>query len=134
MKTTLVFLDSKTATKRGFVRGTAVLLFVLVIVAAMYVLASTYVAKYFPRLTIKLCLSIILFSVLFASSISVSHPETAVVAVAYGALVGLVMFGAASVAIFAFNVWPLSVALVNTLFGCLLGSLSAYLLFYFQKR
>ena len=78
MRVELIFVDSKEQTKRGFLRGFVAL--ALLILPIYWLLMVTWWQA-------------LIIAILLSSALAVAHPATLGIAAAYGALVGLTIFG-----------------------------------------
>lgn len=128
MRVELIFVDSKQETKSGFYRGfVALSIFILVLIVWHLLFKSIY-PTYVQSWT--MWVGALIISVLFSSALAVAHPKTMQVAITYGGLVGLVVFGSINASLIIAR-YPWYLALLDTLFGTLAGMLIAAILFKF---
>ena len=130
MEIKLVFFDSAEQSKNGTIRG----LVAFIIIALVCVLWYGYIfqswKKYVDLQSRDLLIgSAIVMVFLIASAISVGQPDSDILAVVYGTLVGLVIFGTGNALYVALQPYPISMALIDTTFGAVLCGLTSWVVF-----
>jgi uncharacterized membrane protein YccC len=137
MKLELVFVDSKAHTRRGFVRGTFafVLLTTLILIYSLLTL-NVYRAHMVIGETnnVKFILGMLFAILLFACALGVAHPKSSKIAIVYGFLVGFVIFGITNAVLWAAGLSDLSINLLDTTTGCLLGAFVSWALFRVLRK
>ena len=130
MKADLVFWDSKTQSKNGTIRGLLAIVILVPIMFIWYGYIFTGYSKYINVVNkTRSFIALFLFVVLLASAIAVVQPKVGLASIFYGILVGLVIFGCINLVYLAIQPYPVSMAVVDTLFGMFLSGVVSYILY-----
>ena len=135
MEITLRFIDTPSESKNGIVRGVVAIVILLLICFVWYGFVFVGWRKYIRlEFNSRSVIACFIFLFLLSSAICVSHPPSATVALAYGALVGLVVAGTSNAFyVMANKKYPLSMAVLDTVFGVVLASFTSWVIFKIFK-
>ena len=134
MLTTLVFLDSKEQSKEGTLRGLFALAIVITVSFIWYGLIGRIFHKYLQMSNYISWIALLIFAVLLSSALVVAQPGSGGTAAVYGALVGLVIFGCYNSMLIVAVKFPVSLALLDTMYGIGLCTFVSYITYVVFKE
>lgn len=137
MKSTIVFFDIIENSKRGTLRGLVILpIFVILTMIWFFITKKRLYNKHIDKVSnFRLCLSMIVSSILIVSAIGVHTPDTIKKAIVYGGSVGLLLYGMSnSVHISTSNKWSYSISIIDTTWGVFSTALIGGILYYIVKK
>lgn len=133
MKTELVFFDSIKESMKGTTRG--LIAFISLIIFDFIYISISYKTIYKTVTKNPNIYAAILVYLILCSAIAVQLPKNYYEALVYGLLVGFVVYSIFNLTSYSIFNWPLSTAIVDTLFGTINCGIAASLIYliYFKK-